>query len=679
MSISKTRAVGKNLVLAVAVVLLALGSSAVAALEGEQASKGLFAASGVRGTIDRSGEPTVIRARYVDPNLDLLLGADGTPYEVGAGSTLTLNLFDDTVLVADLDRVEPNYGGGFTWVGRVQDEPLSLVTLVVNDGVMAGTVALPKGLFEISYAGNGVHAVHEIDQSAFPPEAEPILVEVPEGELADAVPAAVADDGSEIDVMVVYTPMARVAQGGTAAMLNLINSAVSQTNSSYANSQITQRLNLVHTAEVSYTESGDIVTDLYRLRDVDGFMDNVHTLRDLYDADDVALLVEYPSTYRYCGVAFLLNSLSTSWAPNAFAVIERNCATGNYSFAHELGHNMGAHHDWYVNDSTVLYTYSHGKVNTPDRWYTIMSYYAECSDKGVYCNRVPYWSNPNVTYGGDPMGVPAGTSTSCNVGDFNPNCDADNHLTLNNTAWTVANFRISARPPSAPTGLAATAVSPLRIDLSWTDTSSDETGFRIERRPLGGSWSTIATLGANTTSYPDTGVTPDSTYYYRVVATNTYGDSDPSNTASATTPPVIIGPLVYDGHIIDDDNAGGTSGNDNGYVDCGETVGLVVILRNEGNTAAEGIDTTLSFVDDTYIFGVGNVTSGYPDIGGGASTGNTQSFEFSVEADAEHGHWVDLELEISADNWGPGSVTFDFPILCSATADYRHYFPVILR
>ena len=76
-------------------------------------------------------------------------------------------------------------------MGKVQDEPLSLVTLVVNDGIMAATVSLPKGLFEVSYAETG-HAVHEMDQSAFPPEAEPITVDLPEGEVADAVPGAVA-------------------------------------------------------------------------------------------------------------------------------------------------------------------------------------------------------------------------------------------------------------------------------------------------------------------------------------------------------------------------------------------------------------------------------------------------------------------------------------------------------
>ena len=55
-----------------------------------------------------------------------------------------------------------------------------------------------------------------------------------------------------------------------------------------------------------------------------------------------------------------------------------------------------------------------------------------------------YWSNPGVTYGGVPMGVAEGTSTFCSQGVSAPNCDADNHETLNNTAYTVANFRQSA-------------------------------------------------------------------------------------------------------------------------------------------------------------------------------------------------------------------------------------------
>ena len=665
MVIGKARSRARDLALAIAAVILVLGSSAVAALEGGPTSKGLFSEAGLSATLDPAGELGVVRSRAVQLNLELLLDVDGTPRDLTAEDGLTLNLFADVELVAVLDRVEPSYGGGFTWVGQVQDEPLSAVTLVVSEGMMAGTVVSPQGLYQIRYAGNGVHAVHEIDPSAFPPEAEPIPVEQPEGTAADAVPAATADDGSVIDVMVVYTPAARDATGGGPAMTNLINLAVAETNQSYLNSGIIQRLNLVYATEVAYTETS-FSAALYDLTGTsDGKMDIVHTLRNTYYADEVVLIIDDP---EYCGLAWLMQDVSTSFQDHAFAVVNWYCATGYYSFGHELGHNMGAQHDHYAVDkygqAAGAYWYSYGYVNTSRRWRTVMAYNDACGDLGFYCDRIPHWSNPSVPYDGYPTGA----------------SNADNQLTLDNTAWTVANFRVRPSTPSAPAGLVATAVSPVRIDLSWTDTSGDETGFRIERRIGSASWLPLVTLGANTTSYPDTGLTPETTYSYRVIAYNTYGDSDPSNTASATTPPVIIGPLVYDGYVIDDDNAGGTSGNGNGSLNCGETVGLTVMLRNEGNTAVEGIDTTLSIVGGAGdVSSTGNLTSAYPDIAGGASAGNSSAFELSVQESAPHGNWIDFVLDITASNWTGGPFSFSLPISCAENAEFRHMLPLIFR
>lgn len=96
-------------------------------------------------------------------------------------------------------------------------------------------------------------------------------------------------------------------------------------------------------------------------------------------------------------------------------------------------------------------------------------------------------------------------------------------------------------PPAAPTALAATAVSPTQINLSWTDNANNETGFKVERKiGAGGTYSQIALLAADATSFPDTTVSGNTTYFYRVRATNTGGDSDYSNEASATTPPQPI-------------------------------------------------------------------------------------------------------------------------------------------
>jgi fibronectin type 3 domain-containing protein len=102
----------------------------------------------------------------------------------------------------------------------------------------------------------------------------------------------------------------------------------------------------------------------------------------------------------------------------------------------------------------------------------------------------------------------------------------------------VANATTLEGPPPAPTNLTATAVSSSQIDLSWTDNSTSETGYKIERSTDGGmSFTEIAQVAANTTSFSNTNLTPETTYHYRVRGTNANGDGPYSNVAFATTPP----------------------------------------------------------------------------------------------------------------------------------------------
>jgi hypothetical protein len=91
--------------------------------------------------------------------------------------------------------------------------------------------------------------------------------------------------------------------------------------------------------------------------------------------------------------------------------------------------------------------------------------------------------------------------------------------------------------PLPPSSLTATGVSRNRIDLAWTDNSSNETGFEVQRSKNGASWSLLASLATNATSYSDTtGLSPNKLFYYRVRAVNAAGASAWSNTASARTP-----------------------------------------------------------------------------------------------------------------------------------------------
>jgi len=91
-------------------------------------------------------------------------------------------------------------------------------------------------------------------------------------------------------------------------------------------------------------------------------------------------------------------------------------------------------------------------------------------------------------------------------------------------------------PPSAPTNFAATAASSARIDLSWSNTSTTQTGVKIERSTDNATFTQIALAGATAASYSDVGLSGSTTYSYRARATNASGDSAYSNTASATTP-----------------------------------------------------------------------------------------------------------------------------------------------
>jgi inhibitor of cysteine peptidase len=90
--------------------------------------------------------------------------------------------------------------------------------------------------------------------------------------------------------------------------------------------------------------------------------------------------------------------------------------------------------------------------------------------------------------------------------------------------------------PLSPDGLHAASVSQSQINLTWSDNSSNETGFKIERSPDGSTnWQQIGTVGANVTEFANDGLPSETQFYYRVRAYNTYGDSEYTNVATAVT------------------------------------------------------------------------------------------------------------------------------------------------
>ena len=413
---------------------------------------------------DQVIDPTVSRARSVTVNWSAVNDTDATSQKQAAGeSGLTLNLFDDAIFRAVLDRREVR-SKSVIWLGHIEGIDKSQVTLVIEDNVMAGNIRLPGAYFQVRYAGSGLHSVRQIDESQFPPEGQPIPMEAAHSQKAQDSGITATDDGSRFDVMVVYTPAARAAAGGTTAMQALINLAVAETNTAYSRSGIIPRLRLVHQEEVSYTESGDFSTDLNRLTNPsDGFMDNVHALRNTYGADLVSLIIEGTSL---CGLGWLMTTESNSFQSLAFSVVARICATGNFSLGHEMGHNMGLQHDRADTPANGVFPFSHGYVDTPHGFRDIMGVAASCGG----CMRIQNFSNPNVLFNGFPTGVAQPSPQS-----------ADAATSLNATAFTVANWRsevagaiVAAVLPSSRSvqvGTAATAFATIINASSVTATA----------------------------------------------------------------------------------------------------------------------------------------------------------------------------------------------------------------
>lgn len=375
----------------------------------------------------------VIKSRLVKANFDIFKAKKARTREgVTIPKAFFLNLFDDIVLEADIQKAKITYSGGTVYTGAVKGRPDSQVILAVKGGIISGNITMPGHFYQVRYVSEGLHRIQEIDHARFPSEMTPIPVSslMEEGLFSEDIEL---DSADLIDVLVVYTEAARSAMGGTVEMELLIDLAVAETNAGYENSGVNQRLRLVYTEEVVYSEdSFDWSTTLERLRiPDDSYMDNVHTMRDTYGADEVVLIV---NNSEYCGKAYLMQTVSSSFAAYAFAVVSRTCAIGYYSFAHELGHNMGSAHDRDNAGVSGAYDYSYGYQDPDGAFRTIMAY--NCPGG---CTRVNYWSTPDKNYGGKPMGVV-----------YTDPLAADNHMSLNNTASTVANFRQAVSPPPPP-------------------------------------------------------------------------------------------------------------------------------------------------------------------------------------------------------------------------------------
>jgi hypothetical protein len=256
------------------------------------------------------------------------------------------------------------------------------------------------------------------------------------------------DDPVVIDLLIVYTPAAEqwaLENSSVTDIFDLIDIALQLSNTAVQNSKTGITFSIVHIHLTDYVED-DTVEDLYRITDPwDGYMDEVHDLRNQYYADEILFI---PKVSFTGGVAWLLNN-ENGFNPDYYAVALTRVQQTSWTFTavHEIGHNMGTHHHWAQNfqPGPGLFNYSSGwrGIINGERFCTVMTYESgSYFDDGQNHTRIPYFSSPEI----DVDGV--------TIGDYHLE---DNTLTLKRTKTAVANYRT---PP-----LPELNVSPLLLDF----------------------------------------------------------------------------------------------------------------------------------------------------------------------------------------------------------------------
>jgi len=337
------------------------------------------------------------------------------------GSRVLFNLLEGVNPIGVVERVERRDEQRYSCFGRLEGLDGSHFILVVEEDALALFVSAPmyEAVFDLRYYKDDLYVVVQVGEE--PPcgnqgnETPPPFDMTPEDadwharfanqdfELAgggDFGTAACTQPQAVLDVAVYYTTQARQAIGGVNQMNARIQLFIDQCNQAYQNSLVSLRARLVRRLEVDYPGEGGGTpeTQLEHLTNPgDGVLDGVHPDRTSYRADQVVVLVR--NMVNACGIAHCGNGSDPEYA---FGVVQYACTT--YTFPHEIGHNQGCGHDR-DNGGCDFRSYGFGwRFNGNDgvQYRTVMAY--------APGTRIPYFSNPNVTYQGVATGVPIGNA-----------------------------------------------------------------------------------------------------------------------------------------------------------------------------------------------------------------------------------------------------------------------------
>lgn len=338
------------------------------------------------------------------------------------------------------------YDHGFTWTGDSEDNA-GYITFAVNGDKVRGSLSTFKSKFQFH---GSLQKQKIISNSKKIKQCGGCKFK--EKEISDPRLISSAQrkhrwrmsDAGQIDLMVVCPAAVKNAIGALDDALLEIHNAIAGANLCFRNSDVQIQLRLVHVHETDYTPTGNLDIDLDRLTGTDdGFLDEVHGVRDAYGADVVTLL---STDSNLGGLANTLSYPSLSFEDSAFNVcVWDQIGAPAFTLAHEIGHNMGCLHNREdASDESQSSDSNYGSFAYGKRWQTdgegfrtVMAYDDSTESYG---NSIPFFSNPNVLY----QGVATGNSGSEN-----------NALVLQLSSPYVSNFRTAKIQGILPNVLSA--------------------------------------------------------------------------------------------------------------------------------------------------------------------------------------------------------------------------------
>jgi hypothetical protein len=428
------------------VVAGAIALGAVGSAQAQQSRLMANTANVDAATLSSNGQTELNKLKANRRNLRVT--AKHLDVRVFSGNIVSVDVGGTTIrLVKQFTTVEAD--GSTTWAG--QQDAYNSAVFSIKDGKVFGTINTRNGTFQIQPVEGDTHAILELDMSQQQPKDE--SEDIPDGHgyqgstpelqpqggiATQSLSTAATVANPPVRILVAYSAHAAAALGNQ--LSSQITQAIAQINQANVNSNVTFRAVLAGTIQVNYMGPYTASAALAAFR----VMPDVLAAHDSMQADLMVMLEAIPDSAE-AGLSAGINVT----AANAFSVVSTTYMTSNLSFAHEVGHLMGADHPQPDTPNNV-FRFGHGYW----RWslYSILSPAAQCAhtimayaisqSNGVQPSvngilpqcapdpRISYWSSPTVW-------ANTGSGSSVIMGATGTN---DNAQVLNITGPVVTNF-----------------------------------------------------------------------------------------------------------------------------------------------------------------------------------------------------------------------------------------------